>query len=235
MSDLFESDLTYKGNVSKIWPQFTGTRVMMLPLICGDMSTVPPMVGQYDRVLEKLFGWANAHTGKVVYLTVDEKAVKAGETHRRPGLHVDGVYRKVGGGWGGGDGGGGSWGGGTEDPKKSTGMLTVSSHLGCRAWWQVFRGAPDAEGSCEHLRAQASDYDAIPLLPYDVWWLDGLCVHESLPIYSHPPYRTADATRRAFLRLSLPSTAPWFEGYTENPLGVSPSGPILPRREFMNA
>ncbi len=59
-----------------------------------------------------------------------------------------------------------------------------------------------------------------------VYWMHGLCVHESVPQYKTVP--------RQFVRLSLPSRAPWFEGYTENPYGVMPTGPILPRREFMN-
>jgi hypothetical protein len=51
----------------------------------------------------------------------------------------------------------------------------------------------------------------------------------------YDPVPQPQATERTFARLSLPSDGPWFEGYTENPLGVMPTGPILPPREFMNA
>ena len=65
------------------------------------------------------------------------------------------------------------------------------------------------------------------LRPETAYWMNATCVHESLPMRSN--------TRRQLLRLSLPSTAPWFEGYTESPLGVKPTGPILPRRDtFMD-
>jgi hypothetical protein len=47
------------------------------------------------------------------------------------------------------------------------------------------------------------------------------------------PMKTA--TKRQFVRLSLPSDGPWFEGYTENPLGIKPPVEILPRREFMDS
>jgi hypothetical protein len=53
-----------------------------------------------------------------------------------------------------------------------------------------------------------------------------MCVHESVPV--------ATDTERTFVRLSMPSTAPWFEGYTVNPKGILPTGPILPRRTFMD-
>lgn len=61
--------------------------------------------------------------------------------------------------------------------------------------------------------------------PNVVYWVDGLCVHESVPMV-----RDCD---RQFSRLSMPSDAPWFEGYTVNPLGVMPSGEILPARKYM--
>jgi hypothetical protein len=51
-------------------------------------------------------------------------------------------------------------------------------------------------------------------------------VHEGLPM--------AVDTPRQFCRVSFPSDAPWYEGYTPNPLGIKPTGPIHPpRSEFM--
>lgn len=54
--------------------------------------------------------------------------------------------------------------------------------------------------------------------------VDGLCVHESV--------EQKEDCERIFVRLSMPSAAPWFEGYTKNPLGILPTGKILPKREF---
>lgn len=129
--------------------------------------------------------------------------------------HVDGVFQGRTGAWG----GGGSWG------SVGNGMLTVSSHPQCKAWKESLDGVPGREGECDHLVGQCRDKDSQVFQPGDVYWLDGLCMHESLP--------ATEAIDRQFVRLSLPSNGPWFEGYTENPNGVRPTGEILPARAFM--
>jgi hypothetical protein len=105
-------------------------------------------------------------------------------------------------------------------------MITVASHPGCRAWNQEFRGWPGDEGDCDHLQDQLIDEGRL-FGAGEVFWLDALCVHESVPLLTETP--------RQFLRLSLPSAAPWFDGYTKNPLGILPTGPVLPRRTFMRS
>jgi hypothetical protein len=210
---MFNSEFNRVGQVQL--PEFSGTRVMMMPVIIGEPESVP--IPAYKKAVAALFDMADrCHAGKVGYLTIDEKIVRAGETHRLQGLHVDGVYKGQWGGWG---GGGGGWG------SVSTGMLTVASLPGCRAWRGTFNGLPGLEGECEHLRDQLPDEGTL-FGAGDVFWVSGLCVHESVPM--------AQETPRQFVRLSMPSGAPWFEGYTENPLGVKPRGPILPRRPQMD-
>jgi len=203
----FRSWFEEKGEVSL--PQYSGVRVMMLPIVLGVMESIPKSIENWKGNLSNLFSICG-NKGKVGYITIDEKTVKAGEAHRRGGLHVDGVYRNGPGGWG-----GGLWG--------SSGMLTVSNVEGCRAWSQEFKGSPGSEGECDHLSEQLGE----PILfkKNTVYWCDGLCVHESIPMIKD--------TQRQFVRLSMPSSAPWFEGYTENPLGVKPTGPILAKRAFM--
>lgn len=192
-------------------PPFSGTRVMMLPILIGDVDSFPDFVHQYRPTAHNLFLIKPEYFGRVGYLTVDEKVVDSRQTHRRAGLHVDG-------------GSGRGWGGGTW-AHRSTGMLTVSSHPGCRAWAQDFLGEVGDEGSCDHLRDEILSEGTV-LGAGEVYWMDGLCVHESIP--------QPNSVARQFVRLSLPSDAPWYEGYTENPLGVLPTGPILPRRKFMD-
>lgn len=214
----FESMFELVGEVSL--PEFSGVRVMMLPVIIGKDESLPDFVENYKETFRQMCAATQAgkHTGKVGYLTIDEKVVVPGTTHRRGGLHVDGIYQGGAGGWG---GGGGSWG------SVGNGMLTVSNPAGCRAYRQNFDGWPGFEGECDHLADQCDPTKATLFEPNTLYWVDGLCVHESVPMES--------ATRRQFVRLSLPSCGPWFEGYTENPLGVMPTGPILPRREFLDA
>ena len=214
MTDSFESKFKKIGEITL--PNYEGKRVMMLPVIIGDETSLPEMLGEWKVTFHALSNMAPQHKGAVGYLTLDEKIVKPETTHRRAGKHVDGVFRGSVGGWG----GGGGWG------SVGNGMLTVSSHPGCRAWNQTFIGKPGYEGECDHLADQCNGEGTL-FGAGEVYWVDGLCVHESIPM--------VEETARQFVRLSMPSKAPWFEGYTANPLGVMPTGPILPRRQFMEA
>lgn len=210
----FESCFELVGEVEL--PEFSGVRVMMLPILIGEVESLPDFVENYKALFRTLceVNQALKHKGKVGYLTIDEKTVEPGGTHRRGGLHVDGIYNGQAGGWG-----GGSWG------SAGNGMLTVSNPAGCRAYHQSFEGWPGNEGECDHLLDQCDVSNSTLFKANTLYWVDGMCVHESVP--------QLEVVDRQFVRLSLPSNGPWFEGYTENPLGVLPSGEILPRREFM--
>ena len=172
------------------------------------------MIGTVNTGPEMAHLLAQADSKGVGYLTIDECEVPAGQTQRRPGLHVDGIYRGAAGSWG----GGGSWGG--------TGFLVANNIPGtCRAWDTDILGKPGPEGECEHLRPKFPGAEAVLMSANKVYDLDPLTVHEALPVHKD--------CRRQFVRVSRPSDAPWFEGYTPNPLGVKPAGPILPPREFL--
>ena len=210
---------TINSTYRKVWnhsplkfPEFSGERIMMMPVILGDLKGVPK---NYHELVTSLYGVVEArHLGSVGYLTIDERQLQAGDTLRRSGLHVDGYYHGKCGAWG----GGGGWG------SVGNGMLTVSSTPHCRAYLGVIEGAPGPEGECYHLSMpnEGEVFEA-----GQVYWLDGACVHESVPVET--------TTKRQFVRLSLPSNGPWFEGYTPNPEGVLPSNEILPERsKFMN-
>lgn len=198
----FRSEIAIVDRVSL--PTFSGIRVMMMPFLVHDpRGSLPRDLDGYLPVL----AMACQHAGRrgTGYVTIDEAHVSAGQTHRRPGLHVDGV-----GGWG----AQGSWG--------AQGWYTTSSHYGCDAWAQSFDGVPGSDGGCEHLRAQCRVTALVPLRPGVLYELNPLAVHVARPMSS--------ATRRQFLRVSMPSSAPWFDGYTRNPRGIEPGGPVMPRR-----
>lgn len=220
MSDTFDSIFEKVGEIQL--PEFSGVRVMMLPVIIGDVESLPDFVENYKELFRAMCAAKQAlqHHGEVGYLTIDEKIVEPESTHRRSGLHVDGVFNGGVGGWGGGFTGG-SWG------SVGNGMLTVSNPAGCRAYRKTFEGWPGMDGECDHLVDQCTEDTATLFEPNVLYWVDGLCVHESVPMTTRTP--------RQFVRLSLPSEGPWFEGYTENPLGVKPTGIILPPRVFMEA
>lgn len=196
-------------------PGFTGVRVMMQPFDLADVRGSLPNLPQWHGAIEAMRERSSVKDG-IAYLTIDEAEVKAGECHRRPGLHVDGVGPDgYVGGWG---GGGGSWG--------RNGMIVAASHVGCRGWAQVFAGAPGPDGDCSHLSQQARAEACVTMAAKRMYWCGPLALHESIPLSS--------AARRQFVRLSMPSTAPWYEGYTPSPVGIMPTGPIMPRRAGMN-
>lgn len=209
-----------KSTYRKMWhptgvdfPEFSGTRIMMMPVIIGSLDGVPD---NYAGLVNELFSMSeNRFHGDIGYLTIDEKELKASETLRRAGLHVDGYYHGRCGAWG----GGGGWG------SVGNGMLTVSSTPHCKAYLGMIDGEPESEGECDHLDLtgiQGEIFEA-----NQVYWVDGACVHESMPV--------KEDTKRQFVRLSMPNNGPWFEGYTENPTGIKPSAEIFGRRKFMNS
>jgi hypothetical protein len=188
-----------------IWhdiPQYSGTRVMMMPVLLEDADSLPNRF--WRSTFAMLANHAPVRRG-VAYITIDEAIVKAGECHRRPGLHVDGL-----GGWGG------------PSPWASSGMLLWASVRGAHAWRGELDVEFDDDGGCEGARASLNGLTEVPLQGGCVYQCGPFTIHESVPMRVE--------TLRSFARLSMPSDSPWFEGYTPNPLGVKPTGPILPRR-----
>lgn len=209
----------FSSTFRKIWnhsplsfPAFSGTRIMMMPVKLGFLDGIP---AHYHELMESLYAvMERRFVGQIGYLTIDERTLQPNETLRRGGLHVDGYYHGRCGAWG----GGGTWG------SVGNGMLTISSTPHCKAYLGMIDGQPRDEGECDHLVMpnEGELFEA-----GHVYWVDGACVHESLPV--------KEVTNRQFVRLSMPSNGPWFEGYTENPTGIMPSNEILPRRTFMDA
>ncbi len=207
-------------------PAFKGIRIMMMPFVFQEAAkSLPKYLGGWVPIIEELIGDA-VGINDVGYVTIDEAVVGAGECHRRPGLHIDGV-----GGWGGGNWGGYEGKDGIEAPwhlkcaDYATGMILLASHPLCKAYYQSFQGDPGYEGDCEHLREEIAT-DGTWLLGGRSYWVGTKCVHEGLPAPA--------VTKRQFLRISSPSEYPWYEGYTANPLGVQPPCGTMPaREEFM--
>src|ERR1700722_5585694 len=110
---MFDSNIELVGRVH--FPKFNGIRVMMLPFKMEDIRSLPDYLSHYRTIVAEIINHSPIRQG-VAYLTIDEALVKIGETHRRPGLHVDGIGPdgKIAG-WG----GGGGWG--------SAGMFLASN------------------------------------------------------------------------------------------------------------
>lgn len=209
-------------SVKNSFPEFSGIRVMMMPFYAQDVDgSLPEFLNGYKALIKKMISAAPNHVKyweeNTAYLTIDEKEISPEQCQRKEGLHVDGMYKgTLSGAWGGSGGGWGSCG---------NGMLLVSNTDDlCKMWTGEFEGRPINDGDCEHLRNQLQSKDEFSFKNGDVIWADGLCVHQSFPAKIQ--------TKRQFVRVSLPNNSPWFEGYTENPLGIKPSGQIIKERRI---
>ncbi len=72
------------------------TSVLNMPVkMPGSDIRVPEELGQFREFLQKIIDHEKAANPEMddfyMYLTVDQRAVKNGTTHRRPGIHIDGV------------------------------------------------------------------------------------------------------------------------------------------------
>jgi hypothetical protein len=203
----------------------------MMPLRIEDIETLPNDLAHYKQTVLDLIAVSPVQKG-VAYLTIDERQLKAGQTLRLRGLHVDGLGAE------------GKldmsvwatsgvqyeckqhW----NDAKRCWyesaagigGMVMVSTPSGCRAWNKNFEGKIEKDGDCEKLRDQFPDEEATVLEDSVAYWCNAGCVHESMEMGFDTP--------RQFVRLSMPNTAPWYQGYTRNPKGVEPTGPIISMR-----
>ena len=193
-------------------PTWAGLRVMHMPFRFEDVETLP-QVGWRKCVESLLERWPGGRPVGVGYITIDQKVVEAGLTHRRPGVHVDGGASS---GWGGGYPGG-SW-GGRSKPRGfggstfgANGFVLAASHHACDAWDEQATGVGD-DGQCD-----VPSSARIQLSGGRAFWLAPDAPHEPLPL--------THRTKRTVLRLSAPNNSPWYEGYTENP-SVAPAGPI---------
>jgi hypothetical protein len=194
-----------------VMPEFSGIRIMMMPFVLQDPETIPYQ--QWRAPIAEIVSWnERLHAGDtwgVGFLTIDEALVKAGETHRRPGLHVDGI---------------GAWGG--PKPYAAGGMVLLASHFGCIGWNQRMPGPAGDEGDCEHLRSKLDGSRRLEMQPEIAYWCAPGAMHEAV-------VQPADV-RRQLVRVSMPNSCPWHDCYTPNPYGVKPWGPIVSgREEFM--
>ena len=81
-------------------PEYKGDQVYMHEFDMANPS-LPVGCERWNSVLKEIISNSPKQTGKA-YITIDEKIVRAGESHRRGGPHTDGNYLF---GWGGGGGG----------------------------------------------------------------------------------------------------------------------------------
>ena len=230
------------------FPPPTGINVNMMPIKYYDLeNTLPdflkgyaPLIRECPVAVHKMPGYQ-----RIVYLTVHESPVAAGETQRRPGLHIERPAK---------NGGGGGyhapyphgpiqdflkseyrdicWGLGFSD---KDGMPVDGIYMAstvddsCAVWSSLVRdphapGVTDACGGIEHMRSMLGP-PAIVLKANQLCWITDRTPHESLPV--------ARETYRQFFRLVVGPVSVWYSKHnTANPTGLQPDAPISHEDKF---
>ncbi len=221
--DMLNSQCVSLGQVSL--PKFQGTRLQMMPFLVHDPdSSVPAELACWLPLLRGIA--VHSEEVGVGFLTIDEAELRKGEHHRRPGLHVDcGGPLLAHGGSPPPPGHGGS-----PPPKPNHGasgggggMYLLASSVGCRGFLGSYDDSQGDDGDCEHLRREL--VGGFDMEGGKLYWANHHFIHETLPAKRSGP--------RQFVRVSMPSDAPWHANYTQNPLGIVPSGRIAPPRDEM--
>lgn len=70
------------------FPPPTGLRINMMPIVIGDVKTLPQECRPYLPLL-RMCPLPSEEWGKVGYLTIDESVVEEGASQRRGGLHTE--------------------------------------------------------------------------------------------------------------------------------------------------
>jgi hypothetical protein len=182
-------------------PEYKGDRVYMHEFDMANPS-LPTGYERWNGVIKEIIASSPKQTGRA-YITIDEKIVRAGESHRRGGPHTDGNYLFS---WG---GGGGGWLTGEDGrflPREKHeqqycsdkgGMLIVSSYEACKGWDGDFDGEPSQGGDCSHL--DLSKLESYNLKANTLYWGNSTFIHESLPL--------EEDVKRQLIRITLPADA----------------------------
>lgn len=180
-------------------PKWMGDQVYMHTFELSN-PILPKGCERWLDTIKSIVEYAPKKTG-LAYLTIDEKFVKQGESHRRGGPHTDGNYLF---GWGGNGSGWLTGENGRILPKDKHeqqycsdkgGMLIVSSYEACKGWNGEFEGQPNQGGDCSHLNL--SEMDSFILKKNTLYWGNSTFIHESLPLNTN--------VKRQLVRITLPA------------------------------
>ena len=185
------------------FPHFMGTQVYMHEVDFAN-PVLPPNAAGWEEAFEQMILVAHSAgcTEGKGWVTIDQRVVEEGKSHRRPGRHVDGNYLFS---WG--SGGGNGWltgdAGRQLSPEQHAqqycsregGIIIASSYAACKAWNGTWEGTPAQGGDCTHI--DVSGLEEFMLEPNKIY-LGNHAIHESLPVQ--------ETVQRSLIRLTLPHT-----------------------------
>lgn len=172
------SNIESRGNVT--FPEFIGERVYMHEFT--KRGGLPSHLARWNDTVNAMLDGVDAPGA--IYLMVDQKPVQANTTHRRGGIHVDGVWcydrhrtghitlspskwKQV-----------PDW---MIDATTDQHLLLASDVVGCAAYIGEYEDTPKNGGDCSHI--DVSGMQRVYMEPNTIWMGDALTMlHESIPI-----------------------------------------------------
>lgn len=195
------STITKLGAVP--FPAFTAERVYMRPFF--KRNGLPPNLARWQPTVDAML--AGIETDGPIYLMVDQKNIVAGNSHRRPGIHVDMYWHPAISAHRGEPPGHRPSPAPAPTPERhsprpthmrSTGaesIILASDVLGCRGFIGDYEGEIGYGGDCSHL--DLSGLQAVNLTPGYAWGGHAMhMLHESLHL--------ARNCQRTVVRLNVP-------------------------------
>lgn len=185
------------------FPNFQGIMVNMMPIIVGDINSLPDNLKPYQQLINQ----TNLKQGSLGHLTVRESFISDVSTQSRGGIHVEAPKLNA---WG-----GGAWGGASINK----GIYMASNDGACRAWNEIMEDR-DEHGACEPLSQPINMKASI------MYWMTDKTPHEALP-------SNANTHRQFFRLVSDEISLWFAKHNTENPTGVKPNCPITHKNKFL--
>jgi hypothetical protein len=183
-----QSTVEQRGRVD--FPEHTGERVYMLPV----RGQLPSQYSRWQHTVDQMLDGITPTHG--YYLMVDQGEVRAGDSLRRPGLHVDGNWIAELGRHG--HRHASRWDHPRPGFKHHTytpeAIILATDVLGCRSYVGEFETDIGPGGECDAVNTAGMHH--VDLEPFRSWVGNVTMLHEALPMPS--------AVKRTVVRLNVP-------------------------------
>jgi hypothetical protein len=174
-------------NDKNTYADFKGIRCLDMPIkMAGSKEyRIPKEFEQFLEPISEMIAFETAHNEKVIefyaYLTIDQSEPIGRETHREPGLHVDGFQ------------------GSRIEPKVECDRSYIVFDCDCPSFWnQSFETVENMDESTQnifHEFDRTKHYSSeIKCLPFNIYFMDSYAVHSA---------NKAKNNKRTFCRLSF--------------------------------
>ena len=167
-------------------------------MIPFDLFSLEGLPSEFKSIAFSMLKGMGLIAGKA-FFTIHGKRLMKGQTLRRGGPHIDGIYEQHLMSFG-----GGGWKVGQDGPgintklhdrqycKETGGIILASNYEACLGWVGEYKGLPNTGGDCSHIALD----EPFQLKKNEVYYGNNHFIHESLAV--------SDDVHRVFARITLP-------------------------------